>query len=135
MASTSQASWEAAFRQTTYRAFTPEGSIDIRIGETPVDLPVERWAFITAFNPLPQQLTDVQNQARHQELVGVLEEAGLSFYPGEGRGDSGSWPPERSVLILGISRQDALTLAVRFGQVAFVYGESSSPSELVWTGL
>jgi hypothetical protein len=131
----SRATWEIAFRQTTYRADTPDGAVDIRIGEVPAGLPLACWAFLTAFNPLPLQLTEVQNQARHQELVGVLEEVGLSFYPGEGRGDSGSWPPERSVLILGISREDALALAVRFGQVAFVYGEPNQQSELVWTGL
>ena len=126
---------ERAFLATTYCADMPNGPVDIRIGEVPAGLPLACWAFLTAFNPLPLQLTEIQNQARHQELVKVLEEACLAFYPGEGRGDSGSWPPERSVLILGISREDALALAVRFGQVAFVYGEPNQQSELVWTGL
>ena len=135
MSTTTRATWDAAFRRTTYRASAPDEIINIRIGESPQGILAESWAFVTAFNPLPHQLTDAQNQTRHQELVGFLTEVGLPFYPGEGIGEDETWPPETSVLILGISREDALALAVRFGQVAFVYGEPSSPSELVWTGL
>jgi hypothetical protein len=45
------------------------------------------------------------------------------MFPGEGIGDDGVWPPERSVLVLGIEREAALQLGRRFGQRAIVCGD------------
>ena len=77
MSTTTRATWDAAFRRTTYRASAPDTSINIRIGESPRGIRAENWAFVTACNPLPHQLTEAENQTRHQELVGFLTEIGL----------------------------------------------------------
>jgi hypothetical protein len=53
------------------------------------------------------------------------------MYTGEGIGVDGTWPPERSILVLGIEREAAVQLGGRFGQVAIVFGEAGGPATLV----
>ena len=42
-----------------------------------------------------------------------------------------AWPPEPSLLVLGIPRKEALRLGRRFGQLAIVAGHKSSPARLL----
>lgn len=129
----SRAALDLAFRQTTYRVHAPTGTIDIHIGERPLALSEHCWAFLTAYNPLPRNLEDVENQRRQQRFLTQLEREGWTFYPGEGRSDDGSWPPEPSVLVLGATLEQATALAAAYEQLAFVYGERGGLAELVWT--
>lgn len=48
----------------------------------------------------------------------------------EGIGEGASWPPERSLLILNISRGKAISLGQRFGQLAIVVGRRGEASRL-----
>ncbi len=68
---------------------------------------------------------------RQRELEHVVQERGFASYPGESIGDDGLWPPESSLLVLGIGRIDAARLGQRFGQLAVVYGELGQEAELV----
>ena len=45
---------------------------------------------------------------------------------------SGDWPVEPGFVVVGVSRDEARVYAQRYGQLAFVYGETSGPAELVW---
>jgi hypothetical protein len=124
---------DAAFRQTTYRVHAPSGTIDLRIGQVPVALPPSSWAFLTAYNPLPRNLDEAENQRRQAQLHAQLTAQGWIFYPGEGIGDEGTWPPEPSFLVIGITRTQATELAAAHDQLSFVFGTPGCPAELVWT--
>ena len=93
------------------------------------------WAYVTAHNPASTLLHPEKNQRRQRDLEEELSKAGRPFYRGEGVGTEGDWPAEQSVLILGISRQDALDLAESHGQAALVFGEIGQAALLLWTGI
>lgn len=92
-----------------------------------------RWAFITAWNPGSVPLSSVENARRHAELCAAVGAMGLATLEGEGIGRDPSWPPERSLLILGISRVRAVALGRHFGQLAIVAGRHGEPSRLLPT--
>lgn len=131
--SAERAALDAAFRQTTYRAHTPQGTVDIRIEQVPLGLDDTCWAFLTAYNPLPRNLDDQENQRRQQELETQLLQKGWRFHPGEGVGDDGTWPPEPSFLVLGLTLEQATALAATYDQLSFVYGKPGGVAELIWT--
>ena len=130
-----------AFARTEFRAQVGRERIAIRVGEPSAALDAllaERgastWAYVTAWNPHATHLPPAENAKRHDELVRSLAAEARPFFEGEGVGDSGDWPPERSVLVLGIREADALRLARRFGQEAIVAGVRSQPARLVYCG-
>lgn len=89
-------------------------------------------AFITAFNPYGELLTDVENQARHSLLVDACSQKGWSYYEGYGAGeDEAAWEPERSLLVVGIEKADAISLGNRFEQNAIVFCAETEPAELI----
>jgi hypothetical protein len=127
-----------SYRRTTYSAQTPLGPIHLRVGEpnADIDLLLKRygatnWAFVTAFNPGSQILSTAENLQRQDRLEDALRRDGLMFFPGEGVGDDPAWLPERSVLILNISRERAIQLARDFGQNAILVGVEGDTPELV----
>jgi hypothetical protein len=130
-----------AYRRTTFLAETPSGRLRLRIGKRSSELDAfltahgaTTWAFVTAFNPGSVPLSVEENSARQIELETVAAGQGFVCYRGEGIGDDGVWPPERSVLVLGIDRESAERLGRRFGQVAIVFGELGHEAELVMCG-
>jgi hypothetical protein len=113
-----------AYRRTTY-----EAGVRIRIGEQ-VSLEAP-WAFVTAWNPgsgdpLPPDIND----RRARELEREIEDR-WQFRRGQGLPDDAGWTPEPSLLILGISQDDAITLGRRYGQNAIVVGAPESVAKLV----
>ena len=127
-----------SYRRTSFFADIPH-RICIRVGEENTDLEallkdksVRSWAYLTAFNPggsdpLPLE----ENERRQYELEQIVAKTYRLLYRGEGIGDGGDWPPEASVLVLGIGREEAVELAERFGQRAIVFGKVGEPAELV----
>ena len=90
-----------------------------------------RWAFITAWNPGSAPLPRAENDARQAQLRGIVEKRGFTILPGEGIGEDRSWPPEESLMVLGITEAEAVRLGRRFGQLAILAGERGSMSRLV----
>ncbi len=130
---------DAAYHATSYLVHGPESQFTIRIDEkTPAldDLLVRHgtrcWAFVTACNPGSTALAPDENRQRAAELERLVCDAAYPFYPGEGVGDDSAWPPEPSLLILGISSEDAAALASRFGQNAIVTGAIGTAAQLLW---
>jgi hypothetical protein len=120
----------AAYRRTRFCADTAQGRIVIRVGESHPELDAvlratgsEAWAYVTAFNPGSVRLSDAKNDTRQGALENALRRLGHPMFQGEGIGDDGTWPPERSVLVLGIEREVAVQLGRAFGQRAIVCGE------------
>jgi hypothetical protein len=90
-----------------------------------------RWAFLTAWNPASVELSRTENDARQRELRAQLEADGYVVLQGEGIGADPAWKPEESLMVLGISRADAVKLGRRFGQLAIVSGRSSGAARLI----
>jgi hypothetical protein len=133
---------ESAYRRTTYRAETPEGSLGLRVGlaDSGLDRLLDghscrTWAFLTAWNPDSTLLATDINQQRQQQLEAEVGRRGWPVYPGAGVSDDGRWPGEPSLLILGIEAAEALQLAAQFGQLAILTGRHGEPAELGWTAL
>ena len=68
---------------------------------------------------------------RRRKLEAELKAAGLPFLRGEGVDPSGSWPGEPSVLVLGISAEEAVRLGRAYGQNAIVVAGRDAVARLV----
>jgi hypothetical protein len=137
---------DEAYRATIYRVFVPgEAPIDVRVdgassthaarlGALLARNGVEVWAFITAWNPGSRQLSAEENAARHAELLQAIEAGGWPHFDGAGIPARADWSPEASLLVLGISRDDAVALGRRFSQNAIVAGRRGGAAELIYCG-
>lgn len=125
----SAAQLDQAYRATRYQAQLPSGVLTLIIDEPSgmlgrllADGGYPTWAFISAANPSSCLLDETENNARHQSLLAAVSQLGLSHCEGMGIPQASGWPPERSLLIFGISQHEAHALAARFGQNAIVFG-------------
>ena len=123
-----------AYSKTKYLVFNTEIVIEIGKRNSLLEELLKKngcneCAFITAFNPFSQLLTDDENAKRHQELLTLVKE--YIFFEGEGRGEDSSWKPEKSLFILGISRENARNLGKYFEQNAIVFAELGQCFELL----
>lgn len=130
---------EQAYLATFYHFFSPAGGLTIRVGQLHpnvdqllAEYDCHSWAYVTAHNPGSVRLPEEENRRRQLDLEEEVTRRGWKFYQGEGVGAQGNWPPEQSVLIVGIGKEEAVKLARRHGQAALVYGERGQPAQLVW---
>ncbi len=110
----------------------------IRIGETHPVLDallaargLRHWAYVTAHNPGSIRLPAEENRVRHTRLRSDVSARGYEAFPGEGVGDDGEWPPETSLLILGMPRVEATALGQAHAQRAVVWGAVREPALLL----
>ena len=73
-------------------------------------------AFITPCNPLGHLLTARENELKLQELENTLDALGLQHLPAEGLDPQGEWPPEKGVLVLDLSLDQARDIGREFRQ-------------------
>jgi hypothetical protein len=92
---------------------------------------VRSAVFITAWNPFSTQRKKLANQRAQRQLNFELRRRKIFFLDGEGRGDDEDWPPERSVLAFGVSRNAAASLGRRFRQNAVVFVRYGKVPELL----
>ena len=128
-----------AFQNTRFIVFAPEGEITLRVGQKNQEADnllasfnATVGAFVTACNPGAIMMSDAENAARQCALVAEVQERGHPFLYGRGVAEQGDWPPEDSILIIGIDRTDALGVADLFGQAAVVFAQRERPVELLW---
>lgn len=128
-----------AYLETEYRVFS-DPPITLRIGvknRSLDDLLLEEHtssaAFITAWNPFSQLLSDEENAGLQRSLFSDLRALGVIVIEGVGIHPAGVWPGEPSYLILGIARDVAIELGRRYKQNALVWHEAGDASELVFT--
>ena len=129
--------WKA-YRATSYWVKDRDQHFSIRIGEASEDLEQlltahdsTNWAYITASNPRSEMLTAEENAARNDQLMDHVKQAGRLYFRGEGIGNDPTWPPEASILIVGMDKDEALELGREFGQNAIVIGRKGQAAELV----
>jgi hypothetical protein len=128
----------SAYRTTDYVAHGNSSFVVIQVGRhsLAVDRLLARMhatsgAFITAWNPLSKELSAKANTHWNRELKRDLIIRGFAFVEGEGRGRTGDWPPEPSILAFGISRTEASAIGRKYRQNAVVYVSKGRPAELV----
>ena len=88
------------------------------------------YAFITAYNPLSELLTTEQNELRHKQLINYVETRGYKFDLGYGEGTKG-WPNEMSLLIIDISKEEAIACGIAFNQKAIIFGQLRASTSLL----
>lgn len=89
---------------------------------------VSTAAFITAWNPRSEPLTEDENLDRQMALLSEIEQRRLNYLVGYG--ERKDWR-EYSYLVLGIEKQDASELAVQFDQLAYLWVDDTGIPELV----
>jgi uncharacterized protein DUF3293 len=124
-----------AYNETIYSTLNP--SLEIKIGQKNEDLSVFlfdnnafTWAFVSACNPFSIKIEDNENQKRHQVLIEFTKNREYRFLEGQGKHPNSDWS-ERSLLILDISKKDAIQLAKDFQQNAIVFGYFNRAPELI----
>tara|TARA_R110002167_G_scaffold55792_6_gene158402 strand:+ start:873 stop:1400 length:528 start_codon:yes stop_codon:yes gene_type:complete len=91
------------------------------------------WAFISAYNPYSEELSDQENAKRQYLLKQTLEDLSYSFIEGKGGSDDKSWS-EPSLFIPDVSIELAESLGVRFQQNAILYGERGFAPLILFCG-
>jgi len=123
-----------AYEATDYRVgdlFTIRcGALSAPLDALLTDHGHEHWAYITACNPGSLHLDAAENRRRMADLARRITCLGLPTLEGEGVGEGNDWPPEPSLLILGIGQTAAVELGREFGQVAIVIGRRGEPARL-----
>ena len=115
-----------AYKNTQYKVFEPDITIEIGILNKDIEVLLQKhksaeWAFITAYNPYSRVLNDDENKIRHDELKELTK--CYITYEGHGVGEDPAWEPELSLLVIGISRDEAYKIGKKFEQNAIVYGK------------
>lgn len=93
---------------------------------------VQSAALITAWNPYSQPKSKEENETSQQRLEEELAAFGIKFLRAEGKGIIGDWPPEPSVLVLGLEFRAAQDLAVKYQQNAYLWIERGFPADLIY---
>lgn len=113
--------------------------LQLRIGEENwhleeflIDNNVFSWAFISAWNPFSQPLSPSENENRHSKLVDFAKKKHWVFAEGFGVPQNEDWQAEKSLLLLDISRIEAINLGKRFDQNAIVIGRLGKAPELIF---
>ena len=127
-----------AYKNTTYRVYSPIGKIDIRIGvinpllqQLLLNNSSESWVFITAYNPYSVMQDAGVNTILNTQLEDYLSGKRYLFFKGIGVGDDNSWEPEASFMVLNIRKEDAVKLGRQFKQNAIVTGVIGNAPELI----
>lgn len=128
------------YRTAVYRVAAPEGVISFYIDKPSPELQglhrelqVRSSAFITAYHPYSVPVTDDENEKAQQDLLNEITARGFKWLEGAGEDAQGEWPAEPSILVLGISQEEATSLASRFRQNGYVFCGSDGVPRLVLT--
>lgn len=130
----------AAYRATCYRVFAPGRELRLHIDQYDAQLAkllreawVECAALLTAWNPGSRPLDAQQNRALQKQLVAELEAAGHPCLAGRNEAAGNDEWNEDSVLALDLGLEAARAIALRHGQLAFVWIDQRATPQLVIT--
>ena len=125
----------SAYTNTEFNVYSHPALQQI-VGKQNINLPIyddtlAGVAFISAFNPYGQVLSDEQNQKLHESLCSSVQEQGYLFKEGEGADPTGEWKPEKSIYIEEISLTNAIQLGKNHHQNAIVWAGADQIPRLV----
>ena len=128
-----------AYRRADYVVLSSGSPLVLRIGEPSAamrelhrSMGVTSSVFVTACNPLGQRRSDLENAAANERLRAFFDDRAIHWIAGEGRGEKDDWPPEASVLALGVPADAAPALCVEFQQNAVVAIDENAVPRLVF---
>ena len=87
--------------------------------------------FVTACNPEGRAAPRAENLRRLTRFRAYVADRGLSVRSGIGRGRDGAWPPEPSLLVLGVSLRAGAALGRIWRQNAVVFVRAKRGAVLV----
>ncbi|HWL61704.1 MAG TPA: DUF3293 domain-containing protein [Steroidobacteraceae bacterium] len=130
-----------AYLCTTYRVWAPGGELQLRVGSENRELAKllrEAWvqgaALLTAWNPGSRPCSRDANESAQQRLLGELAQAGHPCLRARNEPDAPGGPgedwTEESVLALDLTLPAARALALRYGQVAFLWIDTHATPQL-----
>ena len=129
-----------AYLNTDYYVDAPYAAFKLNIGCYSPELDqlhqkfgVSTSLYITAWNPFSELLTDADNEAKQQALVSDITDAGYVMLTGRGIAQSGDWPPEESIIVLGCDESTAITLSQKYQQNAVVFSDANAIPRLIAT--
>ena len=96
------------------------GIASVKLGALYDTYGVRGATFVTAYNPFSRPTDDATNGRRQRALKRDLKGRGWVTLDGIGQHPSGVWPGEPSVLVLGISSEEAIHTGTRYEQNAIV---------------
>lgn len=121
-----------AFLNTTYKVVS-NPVFNIKINEVVPEISeLTNWAFITAWNPLPDILSIEENRVRNLDLEEDIKTLGLKYKPGIGVSEDENWS-EESFFVENISKNQIQDLAIKYGQLAYVFGSKNEKAALIYT--
>lgn len=127
-----------AYLETQYHTNWPAYPFDLTVGRPSEPLLAlyrsmrrRSAAYVTAWNPYGEPLPNSENARRHARLLTDASHLELPYFEGEGRGRDTRWPPEKSVLVLGLSFEGALQLGRDYDQNAIVWADADAVPQLV----
>ena len=88
-------------------------------------------AFITAFNPYSQELSNQENKDRNLKLEELIQSLHFDYIHGEGKCGDGDWDGEESFLIFGINQNKASEIGNKFEQNAIVWCDKDAIPQLL----
>jgi hypothetical protein len=126
-----------AYLDTEFLVFG-DSSFVIHVGQASEELVsehkshrVECSAFITAWNPFSQILSQELNLERQEALVEELGRRSLSYVEGLGQHKSNQWPGEDSFLVFGLTLEAAKTIGRKLEQNAIVWSGKDAVPQLI----
>ncbi len=130
---------ERAYRRARYRVQQPDAEFEMVVDQrceaardVLARLAAAGAAYLTACNPGSRLHDDDANRRAQDALLAAVADAAYPWLPGEALDPDGNWPPEPSLLVIGISVADARALARRFEQNALVYVDAEGWPRLIW---
>lgn len=117
----------AEYRRTWFHVFTVPPFV-LHVGEHSPELAalyaqhgVSTALYITAYSPYSTVVSDADNLAAQARLEDDLSHSGRVVIAGDGQDPEAQWPPEHSLLALGVSQADGAELGRRYRQNAVVW--------------
>lgn len=127
----------AAYNNARFHIYS-EPAVTLRVGIESIELKTlmlrhaaSTAAFITAFNPYSQLLSDIENNQRNAELLIDIEQGGYKYFAGLGQDVDAKWPGEESYFVLGIDEPAAKALGMKYQQNAIVWCDSDYVPKLM----
>jgi hypothetical protein len=94
---------------------------------------VRSAAFVTAWNPCSEVISDEENRRAQAKLHAEIETLGCAIIPGFGEWENAPESGEPSVLVLGIGEASARELGRRYRQHAILFAEDDAVPRLIAT--